>query len=95
MPPEHAFPVTIEQTVYPRPDYAFPNARIGLTYTDSAPDFPAPDAAPEGAPVNAYVCSIGVVSVDDARKSPNLEQKSAFPLTSDICWLSEVTQRHQ
>ncbi|MFN8678600.1 MAG: arylsulfatase [Thermomicrobiales bacterium] len=50
MPPEHAFPVTIEQTVYPRPDYAFPNARIGLTYTDSAPDFPAPDAAPEGAP---------------------------------------------
>ena len=44
------FPVRNPQTVYPRPDYQFPHARIGLTYTDSMPDFPPPDQAPADAP---------------------------------------------
>ena len=44
------WPVHNQQTVYPKPDYAFRNARIGLTYADSTPDFPPPDQAPPGAP---------------------------------------------
>ena len=45
-----AFPVTVDETSYPRPDYDFPNAKIGKSYRDSTPDFPQPVKAPEGAP---------------------------------------------
>ena len=44
------WPVHNQQTVYPKPDYNFQGARIGLTYADSNPDFPPPDKAPPGAP---------------------------------------------
>ena len=45
-----AWPVYNQQTVYPKPDYTYPHAKIGLTYADSEPDFPLPDQAPPGAP---------------------------------------------
>ena len=44
------WPVHNQQTVYPKPDYTYRDARIGLTFADSAPDFPPPEAAPPGAP---------------------------------------------
>jgi arylsulfatase A-like enzyme len=52
--PEHdtgnGFPKRVDRNVYPRPDYRFPNVKIGLTYQDSQPDFPLPGKAPEEAP---------------------------------------------
>lgn len=47
---EKAFPNRVDRNVYPRPEYRFPNVKIGLTYKDSVADFPKPLAAPEGAP---------------------------------------------
>ncbi len=45
---------------YPRPDYRFPNAKIGRTYQESKPDFPKMmRPAPRGAP------NIVVVLLDD------------------------------
>jgi arylsulfatase A-like enzyme len=45
--------------VYPRPGHRFANAKIGMTYRDSKPDFPPLDAAPPGAP------NVVVVLLDD------------------------------
>jgi arylsulfatase A-like enzyme len=47
---EKAFPNRVDRNVYPRPEYRFPNVKIGLTYKDSVADFPKPHEAPEGAP---------------------------------------------
>jgi len=44
------WPVYNHLTAYPKADYAFPNVESGLTYADSAADFPQPDQAPPGAP---------------------------------------------
>jgi arylsulfatase len=44
------FPVKIDRNVYPRPEYRFPDVKIGLTYKDSTADFPKPLQAPADAP---------------------------------------------
>lgn len=44
------FPLRVDHTVYPRPEYRFPKARIGLTYKDSRADYPPLRSAPEKAP---------------------------------------------
>ncbi|MBF5042882.1 arylsulfatase [Aggregicoccus sp. 17bor-14] len=44
---------------YPRPDYRFPRAKIGMTYAQSRPDFPPIQRAPRGAP------NIVLVLLDD------------------------------
>ena len=44
------FPVRVDRNVYPRPEYRFPNVKIGTTYKDSVADFPKPLEAPERAP---------------------------------------------
>ena len=44
------WPVQTADASYPKADYAYPNARIGVTYKDSVSDFPPPDTAPIGAP---------------------------------------------
>src|SRR5215467_4488979 len=44
------FPVKVDRNVYPRPEYRFPDVKIGLTYKDSTADFPRPLPAPEAAP---------------------------------------------
>src|SRR5215831_8880510 len=44
------FPIRVDRNVYPRPEYRFPNAKIGLTYETSQPDFPKPLNAPAGSP---------------------------------------------
>src|SRR5262245_41201880 len=44
------FAVKIDRNVYPRPEYRFPDVKIGLTYKDSTADFPKPLQAPADAP---------------------------------------------
>jgi arylsulfatase A-like enzyme len=44
------FPRKVDRNMYPRPEYRYPNAKIGVTYKDSVADFPKPQKAPEGAP---------------------------------------------
>jgi arylsulfatase len=44
------FPQRVGRNVYPQPEYRFPDVKVGLTYKDSATDFPKPQQAPEGAP---------------------------------------------
>ncbi|RKG71580.1 arylsulfatase, partial [Corallococcus terminator] len=44
------FPRRVDRNVYPRPEYRFPKARIGLTYKDSRADYPPLQGAPEKAP---------------------------------------------
>ncbi len=44
------FPVQVDRDVYPRPEFRYPGATIGLTHEDSAPDFPRLQEAPAGAP---------------------------------------------
>jgi len=44
------FPVRVDRNVYPRPEYRFPDVKIGLTYKDSTADFPKPLQAPADAP---------------------------------------------
>jgi arylsulfatase len=44
------FPVKVERDTYPRPEFNYPNAKIGRSYTDSKPDFPKPVTAPKDAP---------------------------------------------
>src|SRR3954471_23149833 len=52
-------PKSVRREVYPKPAHRFSNAKIGMTYHDSEPDFPAPDKAPAGAP------NVVVVLLDD------------------------------
>ena len=47
---ENAFPLKVQRDSYPRPEYKYPNAKVGMDYRDSTPDFPKPVEAPEGAP---------------------------------------------
>ena len=47
-------------TVLPRPEHRFRDAKIGMTYKDSAPDYPELDKAPPSAP------NIVIVLLDDA-----------------------------
>lgn len=49
----------VERDTYPRPEYRFPNARIGMTWKDSKPDYPPVTKAPAGAP------NVVVVLLDD------------------------------
>jgi len=44
------FPRLVDRDHYPAPEYRYPNAKMGLTYKDSTPDFPPPKVAPKGAP---------------------------------------------
>jgi arylsulfatase A-like enzyme len=44
------FPRKVDRNMYPRPEYRYPNAKIGVTYKDSVSDFPKPQRAPEGSP---------------------------------------------
>ena len=44
------FPERVDLNVYPRPEYRFPDAKIGTTFKESVADFPKPQQAPEGAP---------------------------------------------
>ena len=43
-------PKSIRREVYPRPEYRFPKAKIGLTFRESSPDFPPMQKAPPHAP---------------------------------------------
>jgi arylsulfatase A-like enzyme len=52
-------PTTVRREVYPKPEHRFPNAKIGMTYHDSHPDFPALHEAPLDAP------NVVVVLLDD------------------------------
>jgi len=47
-------------TVYPRPEHRFRDARVGLTYTESEPDYPELVKAPPSAP------NVVIVLLDDA-----------------------------
>jgi arylsulfatase A-like enzyme len=44
------YPIKVDRNVYPRPEYRFPDAKIGLTFATSEPDFPKPLTAPKGSP---------------------------------------------
>lgn len=44
------FPKRVVHNVYPPPEHRFRDAKIGMTYKDSKPDFPRSPTAPEGAP---------------------------------------------
>jgi arylsulfatase A-like enzyme len=44
------FPVHIDRNHLPEPEWAFPNAKIGMLATESTPDFPPVKQAPPGAP---------------------------------------------
>lgn len=44
------FPIKVDRNVYPRPEYRYPNAKIGSYAKDSVADFPPMQKAPEGAP---------------------------------------------
>ena len=44
------FAEKVGNNVYPRPEYRYPDAKIGLTHKDSVADFPKPRRAPDGAP---------------------------------------------
>lgn len=44
------FGTKVDRNVYPRPEFKFPNAKIGMTYQTSQQDFPKPLKAPEGSP---------------------------------------------
>src|SRR5262245_43788801 len=81
-----AFPVKVNESVYPPPEYRYPNAKIGVTYKDSTPDFPPTRSAPEGAP------NVLLVLVDDVGfgfpsvtggliKTPTAERLAARGLT--------------
>ena len=52
-------PRPVRREVYPKPEHRFPNAKIGMTYRESQPDFPALHDAPLGAP------NVVVVLLDD------------------------------
>jgi arylsulfatase len=44
------FPLHIDRNHLPEPEWAFPDATIGMFATDSTPDFPPVKTAPKGAP---------------------------------------------
>ena len=44
------FPSRVDVNVYPKPEWRFPNAKIGMTYKDSEADFQPVQEAPQGAP---------------------------------------------
>jgi len=52
-------PESEKREVYPRPEHRYSNAKIGMTYRDSAPDFPPLDKAPPNSP------NVVVVLLDD------------------------------
>jgi len=47
---DQKFPEKVGNNVYPRPEYRYPDAKIGLTHKDSVADFPKPRLGPDGAP---------------------------------------------
>jgi hypothetical protein len=47
---DREFRVGVDRNVYSRPEYRFPDVKIGLTYKDPAADFPKALPAPEAAP---------------------------------------------
>src|SRR5690348_1573125 len=49
----------VMREIYPRPEHRFANAKIGMTYASSIPDFPPLQKAPPDAP------NIVVVLLDD------------------------------
>lgn len=53
------FPIHIDHTHLPEPEWDFPNARIGMYAVDSKPDFPPVKEAPKGSP------NILLVLIDD------------------------------
>ncbi len=55
----NGFPKIVRRNVYPKPEYRFTKARIGVTYKDSKADFPPMQKAPAHAP------NIVVVLLDD------------------------------
>ncbi|MCC8363761.1 arylsulfatase [Lysobacter sp. A6] len=52
---EPDFPRHLERNHLPEPEWAFPDARIGMYATESKPDFPRPREAPEDAPNILFV----------------------------------------
>lgn len=52
-------PKSIRREVYPRPEHRFEDAKIGMTYRESKPDYPKPEEAPPHAP------NVVVVLLDD------------------------------
>src|SRR5690606_31917625 len=48
--PEASFPTKVDRNVYPLPEYRFPDARIGMSYLQSRPDYPKVPEAPAGSP---------------------------------------------
>jgi hypothetical protein len=57
--PEPLYPVKVVRNVYPLPEFRFKEARIGLSHSQSRPDYPPLPAAPEGSP------NVLVVLLDD------------------------------
>jgi arylsulfatase A-like enzyme len=53
-------PPRASRTVYPRPEHRFGNAKVGMTYADSEPDYPGLVKAPPAAP------NVVIVLLDDA-----------------------------
>src|SRR5579872_6514142 len=49
----------LRHEVYPKPEHRFPDAKIGMTYYDSRPDFPPLENAPPDAP------NVVIVLLDD------------------------------
>lgn len=47
---KETFPTKVNRNVYPEPEWRFRDAKIGLTYKESQPDFPPPKTPPEGSP---------------------------------------------
>ncbi len=46
------FPEKVGNNVYPRPEYRYPDAKLGLTHKDSVADFPKPQQVPEVPPIS-------------------------------------------
>ena len=49
-PKDSRFPLRLNRTHLPEPEWKFPNARVGMYAPESTPDFPPPKTAPKGSP---------------------------------------------
>jgi arylsulfatase len=50
VPPGPEFPIKVDRNVYPVPEHTYRDARIGMSHTESRPDYPKPPTAPDGSP---------------------------------------------
>lgn len=57
----------VRHEVYPTPEHRFSNAKVGMTYHDSKPEFPPLDKAPPQAP-NVVIVLLDVAPADPCRQ---------------------------